>query len=306
MITISIAIAAQNLTKIRFTPQWTAQSQWAGYYVAYEKGFYKNAGLDVEISHPWAANPSINKLKKGESDIITLTFLEALKYRNNDIDLVNILQTSQNDALMFVSEKPINNVRNMEGMKIGCWKAGYSDLAKIYLKEQGVNVQWIPFIQNINLFVSGAIDATLCYRYNEYFQILATGAKLTKENIINMSDVGYNIPEDGVYVLDNYYNTHREIINKFIRASIQGWQWADKHPEETLDIVMKYVKNNHIATNIYHQKHMLREILTLQKDKNTGIQSFAPISKEKFQFAEDLLQKNNIISKKINYENFIK
>ena len=57
------ALSAQ--TRVVFTPQWTAQSQFAGYYVALEKGFYKSAGLDVEIVHPSASYPVVNRIKYG-------------------------------------------------------------------------------------------------------------------------------------------------------------------------------------------------------------------------------------------------
>ena len=95
----SLSLAAQKVNeKFIFTPQWTAHAQFAGYYVAQEKGFYKQAGLDVEIVHPSVSQTAMNRLKNRESQATTLQLCQALEIVDNDIPLVNILQTSMNNA----------------------------------------------------------------------------------------------------------------------------------------------------------------------------------------------------------------
>lgn len=302
-ICLQLAVNAQDII---FTPQWTPQSQWAGYYVAYEKGFYKDAGVNVVISHRSASNTAINKMIHGECNATTMQLVEAIKYRDQGIKLVNVLQTSQNNALMLVTFEKIHSIKDISGMKVGRWKAGFYDLATVYAKENNLDIEWIPFLNNINLLVSGAIDATLCMSYNEYYQIMASGNDIPDGSAIRFSDLGYNIPEDGVYVLEDFYNQHFDVIEKFNNATKQGWEWAAANPEEALNIVMKYTKKYHIGTNIHHQRWMLNEIIELQKDKVTGKQTFSPVSKETYTIIVNMLKEHGIINKSIDYKDFIK
>ena len=92
-----------NKDKLVFTPQWTAQAQFAGYYVALEKGFYSEAGLDVEIVHPSVTQPAMARMRKGDSHATTLQLCEAMDIVDDVVPLVNILQTSMNNGMVIVS-----------------------------------------------------------------------------------------------------------------------------------------------------------------------------------------------------------
>ena len=259
--------------KIIFTPQWTAQAQFAGYYVAQEKGFYKEAGLNVEIVHPSVTQSAIRRINNNESHATTLQLAQALDIMDYGIPLVNVLQTSMNNALVIVSRRNKNPIQQ-KGEKIGIWNAGFGQLAICMSMKDGLNYQWVPFASNINLFISGAIDATLAMSYNEYYQLLQTGFTLTEDNVYRFSDHGYNFQEDGIYMSRAYYESHRDEARRFAAASRKGWEWAAAHPDETLDIVMRYVKKERIATNRVMQKLMLDEVLKQQIDRESGKREF--------------------------------
>ena len=152
---------AEEREKIVFTPQWTSQCQFAGYYVAQEKGFYADAGLEVEIKQPSTSKPAIEYLKSGESQIITMQLAQALCEMGKGAPLVNILQTSQQSSLLLVSRQPVKDIRDLRGKRIGCWKTNFAVTAQAADHILSLQIEWIPFIQNINLFISGAIDGTL-------------------------------------------------------------------------------------------------------------------------------------------------
>ena len=145
--------------KLIFTPQWTAQAQFAGYYVAQEKGFYKEAGINVEIVHPSVTQSAMGRIRNNESHATTLQLVQAMDIIDNGIPLVNILQTSMNNALVIVSRRNKNPL-TQKGAKVGIWNAGFGQLAICMSIKEGLDYEWIPFASNINLFVSGAIDAT--------------------------------------------------------------------------------------------------------------------------------------------------
>lgn len=268
--------------------------------MAYEKGFYKEVGIDVEIAHPSATQSSIKRLRKGESHATTLQLCQAIEAIDEGIPLVNILQTSMNNAMVIVSRNQKDPL-TQKGERVGIWNMGFGQLAKCMNIKDSLNYKWIPFAQSTNLFVIGALDATLAMRYNEYYQLLQTGIPIDEKNVYRFCDHGYNVQEDGVYMHSDYYEKHKDLARKFAEASRRGWIWAAEHPEETIDIVMNYVKANHIATNRTLQKLMLREVLRLQVNRETGKREFR-LRPDMVRKASRLMVECNMIKKDVTFE----
>ena len=303
-----VALAAMMLSaavvkaqeRFIFTPQWTAQAQFAGYYVAQAKGFYKEVGLDVDIVHPSLTQPALNRIRNNESQATTLQLCQAMEIIDNGIPLVNILQTSMNNAMVIVSRRGKDPLKQ-KGERVGIWSAGFGQLAVCMSIQEKLNYEWVRFASNVNLFVAGAIDATLAMSYNEYYQLVQTGIPLTEENVYRFCDHGYNVQEDGVYMHRAYYEQHKSQAQKFAQASRKGWEWAADHPDETLEIVMDYVQKNHVATNRIHQKLMLKEVLRLQVDRESGKREFK-LRPDMVKLASRLMVENRMLAHEITYE----
>lgn len=288
---------------IVFTPQWIAQAQFAGYYVAEAKGFYREAGLKVKIEHPSATQSAMNRLRSNACQATTLQLCQALEVVNDNIPLVNILQTSMNNAMVIVSARGKNPL-TQKGAKVGIWSVGFGQLAMCMSLMDHLNYEWIRFAQGINLFLSGALDATLAMSYNEYYQLVQAGIEMNDNNVYRFCDHGYNVQEDGVYMTRDYYEKHREQAKKFAQASRKGWEWAAQHPEEALDIVMQYVSNAHIATNRVMQRLMLKEILRLQVDRESKKREFR-LRPDMVRLASRLMVDNHMIGREVKYEELI-
>jgi len=297
----SVSVNAQE--KFIFTPQWTAQAQFAGYYVALEKGFYEEAGLDVEIIHPSITQTAISRIRNNESHATTLQLAQAMEIIDDGIPLVNILQTSMNNAMVIVSRTGKNPLK-MPGAKVGIWNAGFGQIAIGMSIQEGLNYEWIPFASNINLFISGAIDATLAMSYNEYYQLLQTGFKVRENNVYRFYNHGYNIQEDGVYMTRVYYETHKDQAQRFAQASKRGWEWAAENPEETLEIVMDWVQREHISTNRVLQKLMLDEVLRLLVDREAKRRIYS-VRPDMVEQASNLMYENGMLSRPITYEEIV-
>ena len=160
------------------------------------------------------------------------------------------------------------------------------------------------FAQNINLFLAGALDATLAMSYNEYYQLMQAGIELNDKNVYRFCDHGYNVQEDGVYMTRDYYEKHREQAKKFANACRKGWEWAAQHPDETLDIVMKYVEKNSIATNRVMQRLILKEVLRLQVDRESKKREFR-LRPDMVEQASRLMVENQMLSREVTYEELI-
>lgn len=295
-----VHLVAQSIV---FTPKWTAQSQFAGYYVADRMGFYKAEGLHVRIQHPSIAESSFSFLEKGRAQIVVMNLSQALVARAAGARVVNIMQTSQTNSLMLVSRVPFKGIRSLQNRKIAVWNHLSKSVLDMLVQKYNLEIEWVRFNNGVNLFLSGAVDICLVGSYNEYPQLAEYGMDIDPSCIFRLSDYGYNLPEDGVYVTEAYYNQNKGLIKKFVKASINGWQWANEHPEETLDIVMEMVQNDNIGTNRYHQRKMLEEILRLQCVKGSSQRTYK-LDREGFDRSMQSLFPNNM--RNISYQDFVK
>jgi NitT/TauT family transport system substrate-binding protein len=302
MIAMSHAVTAQDET-IVFTPQWTAQAQFAGYYVAEAMGFYREAGVDVRIEHPLTTQPAMSRLRKNQCQATTLQLCQAMEIVDGGIPLVNILQTSMNNAMVIVSARDQDPL-TQKGARVGIWSVGFGQLAICMSIKEHLDYEWVRFAHNVNLFVAGALDATLAMSYNEYYQLLQAGIKMTDKNVYRFCDHGYNVQEDGVYMTREYYSEHKDQARRFAEASKRGWEWAVEHPDEALDIVMKYVDMNNIATNRVMQQLMLQEVLRLLVDRESKQREFR-LRPDMVQEASRLMVENKMLSREVTYEELI-
>jgi NitT/TauT family transport system substrate-binding protein len=294
--------AAQDETFV-FTPQWTAQAQFAGYYVAEAKGFYREAGVKVRIEHPSSTMPAMSRLRNNYCQATTLQLCQAMEIIDEGIPLINILQTSMNNAMVIVSARNKDPL-TQKGARVGIWSVGFGQLAICMSIKDYLDYEWVRFAQNVNLFVAGALDATLAMSYNEYYQLVQAGIQMTDKNVYRFCDHGYNVQEDGVYMTRDYYMKHREQAKKFAEASRKGWEWAAQHPDEALDIVMEYVDKNHIATNRVMQRLMLKEVLRLQVDRESKKREFR-LRPDMVQLASRLMVDNKMLTRDVTYEEII-
>lgn len=297
------AITAGAQEEIVFTPQWTAQAQFAGYYVAEAKGFYREAGVKVRIEHPLATQPAMTRLRNNKCQATTLQLCQAMEIVDDGIPLVNILQTSMNNAMVIVSARDKDPL-TQKGARVGIWSVGFGQLAICMSIQDHLDYEWVRFAQNVNLFVAGALDATLAMSYNEYYQLVQAGIKMTDKNVYRFCDHGYNVQEDGVYMTRDYYEKHRQQAHRFAQASRKGWEWAAKHPQEALDIVMQYVDRDRIATNRTLQRLMLEEVLRLQVDRESKKREFR-LRPDMVRQASRLMKSNMMLSREVTYEELI-
>jgi NitT/TauT family transport system substrate-binding protein len=291
--------SAQDET-IVFTPQWTAQAQFAGYYVAEAKGFYREAGVKVRIEHPSATQPALSRLRRKKCQATTLQLCQALEIIDGGIPLVNILQTSMNNGMVIVSARDKDPL-TQKGDRVGIWRMNFSQLAVCMSNKEKLDYQWVEFAQDVNLFLAGALDATLAMSYNEYYQLVQAGFQMTEKNIYRFCDHGYNVQEDGVYMARDYYVKHKDQAHRFAQASKKGWEWAAQHPEEALGIVMQYVDKNHIATNRVMQRLMLKEVLRLQVDRESKKREFR-LRPDMVRQASQLMVENQMLSREVTFE----
>jgi NitT/TauT family transport system substrate-binding protein len=241
-------------------------------------------------------------LLDGSSDIITSELIQAVVATDNDIKLVNLMQTTQHSTLVLLArDKNIQSMPQLSGLRIGTWKVGFNEIPKMMDEEYRLNIDWIKFINPLNLYISGAIDATLVKSYSE--QVLFTMSGITPGSILKFSERGFDYPEDGLYVSEAFFKKNPQVCRKFAEASRKGWEWVRKNRKEALDIVMKYVKAENVPTNIYNQKIMLDIILEVQEDIKGQAPSYT-LSEDDLDKLNKRLLRHGYISRPVEYKRF--
>jgi NitT/TauT family transport system substrate-binding protein len=293
----------RTLTTIRFRPQWYHQAQFAGVYMAYKKGFYRNYGLHVEIQNGGPEYPAYDSLQSGQTDVTQLFLLTALTRDAGKNNLVNLAQISQKSSLMLVGKKSrgINSIADFQKKKIGLWRTDFRELSLIFLEKNGLNMDIVNLDSTINLFLNDVVDVINVMRYNEYHKIIQSGINPNELFIIPFSEYGLNVIEDGLYTTREFYELHPKECASFAEATLDGWIYAINHREETIDLVLDIMKRHFISANRSHQTWMLNEMreVVLTRPSMIGI-----LQESDFNFAIELLKQQGLPVSGQSYKEF--
>jgi NitT/TauT family transport system substrate-binding protein len=296
-----------SLKEATFIPQWSDQAQFAGYYVAYEKGFYEKYGIDLTIMDGGPDSPSTEYLKNGKSDFATMFLSTAIREKADGVNLVNIAQIVQRSALMLIAKKSskIDDPKDMDGKKIGLWGPEFQVQARALFKKYNVEPKIVPQSRSVNLFLRDGVDVVSAMWYNEYHTILNDGINPEELTTVFFSDYGLNFPEDGIYTLIENFEKDPSLSCAFVRASIEGWKYAFENPDEAIDIVLKHTRNSKLPANRVHQKWMLGRmkdiILGMGELTKIGVLNEADYNK-----VTDELKKSGFIKDPPEFRDFYK
>ncbi|MGM0572243.1 MAG: ABC transporter substrate-binding protein [Bacteroidota bacterium] len=302
--TVSLVFAENQ--PLRFAPHWLPQAQFAGFYVASDQGFYEEAGLDVEIIHPTANINVIDYLEQGTADVISQFLITAITGRDRGVNMVNIAQFSQHSAILFVSKKSsnINTLDDFDGKRIGVWRGGFREAPMAMIMDHDLEVEWVPILSTVNLFLEDGVDLMTMMWYNEYNQIYLSGLERDELNTFFLSDYGFDVPEDGLYTLKTTREERQEDLQAFTEATLQGWQYAAENRDYTVELVVEKMREAHIPANEAHQRWMLDKVLEMQQpgDKDVVPGELHP---DDFRMAVNILQERGMLERKAcDYNNF--
>ena len=246
--TVAVGIAAPAQAQEKYTVQmkWVPQAQFAGYYVAAAKGYYKAEGLDVTIKPGGPDVSPVQVLAGNQADAIVNWMPDALAAREAGVALVNIAQIFNRSGLMLTCKKAsgVTTPKDFKGKTLGVWfggneypflnwmaKLGYKPDTDIKVLKQGFNVD--PLLQNQAACISTMI-------YNEYWQVVDAGVKESDLVTFFYEDQGVASLEDGLYVLESKLKDPAFVARsaKFLRATMKGWNDAVKDPAEAAKIVV--------------------------------------------------------------------
>eukprot|EP01037_Dinobryon_pediforme_P019936 gene19936-20446_t len=270
------AAAADALT---LQLKWVTQAQFAGYYVAKDKGFYKDAGLDVTIKPGGPDVAPEQVIAGGGADVIVDWMPAALAAREKGLALVNIAQPFKKSGMELTcrAETGIKSPADFKGHTLGVWFFGneypfLSWMSKLGIKTDGsaTGVKVLKQGFNVDPLLQKQADCISTMTYNEYWQVIDAGIPADKLVVFKYEDQGVSTLEDGLYALEDKLKDAAFVakLGKFVAASQKGWDYARAHADEAVKIVLDNDASG--AQTEHHQAQMLGEINKLTEG-STGV-----------------------------------
>jgi|SRR5690606_8263140 len=272
VVTLAAAGGAWAQDQVTLQLKWVTQAQFAGYFVAKDKGFYEEENLDVEIKPGGPDIAPEQVIAGGGADVITTWMAAALAARERGVPLVNIAQPFKSSGLLLtcLKETGVESPEDFAGRTLGVWFFGneypfYAWMAKLGLptdgSEEGVEVLKQGF--NVDPLVQQQADCISTMTYNEYGQVLDAGFSEDELVVFNYRDEGVGMLEDGLYVLEEDLEDPAFVdkMVRFVRASMKGWEYARENPDEAAEIVIENDETG--AQTLEHQRYMIGEISKL-------------------------------------------
>jgi len=270
----TIASAADPLT---LQLKWVTQGQFAGYYVAQEKGYYKEAGLDVTIKPGGPDVAPEQVIAGGGADVIVDWMPAALAAREKGLALVNIAQPFKASGMELTCRKDtgITGPEGFKGKTLGVWFSGneypfLSWMSKLKLPTQG-GADGVTVIKqgfNVDPLIQRQADCISTMTYNEYWQVIDAGIPAEQLTVFKYEDQGVATLEDGLYTTADKLQDPAMVdkLARFVKASMRGWQYAAANPDEAAGIVLDNDTTG--AQTEEHQRRMVGEVIKLVGDSD--------------------------------------
>ena len=263
MITLSNLFSNHDMTKVNLQLSWFSQFQFAGYYIAKEKGFYKDENIDINIK-PFAFGinvPQEVSLGKSHFGIGRETLI--LEKLHNYKNLVSIYPLFQISPLILLSKND-SNITQVTDFKNKKLMATIDDANEVSLKamiqSNGVDLKTIQFYKhshNIDDLITNKVDIISAYS-SKAPHIL--NEKNIQYNIFAPHDYGFDMYSDFLFTNEKFVNENSHLTGAFKRASLKGWKYAYENIEESVDLIL-----NKYNTQNLTKKELLFEAIELKK-----------------------------------------
>jgi len=292
---------AQKLEKISLQLQWKDQFQFAGYYIAKEKGFYKEAGLDVELKkYHFGLDPVKDVLENKTNFGIGRISLIVNRSKNDKIVL--LYATFQTSPLVLAAKQSSNikNLKDLKNKKISLSGTDSGPLIFTVLASEQVsknNIKQISTPNKIQSLIDDEIDIGSFYTSNQIYILEKQGVKL---NIFNPSNYGFDFYGDLLFTSEDEIENNPHRVKRFKEASLKGWRYAFNNIEETVDLILqKYNIQNKTKEELLYEAKILKQLAYKNNNK------LGDIDKYRIQSTHNLYKLTGVVNGKLDIDKFI-
>lgn len=243
---------------LRLQLLWVPQAQFAGFYLAEDRGWYAEAGLDVRILAHGPEHDPVAALERNRADVALLYLTQALKARDQGIPVVNIGQLIHHSSLALVSRRELGILgpEDLHGRRVARWP-GFALQPEALFQAYGIEPDIIDQGPDMTLFTRGVVDVAMATAYNELVELYLSGMDAEDLSLLWLQDHGVGLVEDGIYVLQTILEERHDALHRFVETSLRGWRAAFDDPQAAVDAVMARAQTAGIRTNRAHQLRMI-------------------------------------------------
>ncbi len=275
-----LAGMAQAADYLTLQLKWVTQAQFAGYYVALDKGFYEEEDLNVTIKPGGPDIAPTQVIAGGGADVTVEWMPAALSAREKGLPLVNIAQPFKSSGMMLtcLKETGVTGPDDFPGRTLGVWFFGNEFPFLSWMSQLGIptdgGAEGVTVLKqgfNVDPLLQKQADCISTMTYNEYWQVIDAGISPDDLVTFKYEDQGVATLEDGLYVLEDKLSDPAEVdkLTRFVRASMKGWKWAEENPEDAAMIVLDNDATG--AQTEEHQIRMMTEVAKLTAGSNGAL-----------------------------------
>ncbi len=273
-LTLGLGLAVQSASaadEVTIQLKWVTQAQFAGYFVAKDKGLYEAEGLDVTINPggPDISPPQI--IVGGGADVIIDWMPSALASREKGVPLVNIAQPFKRSGMMLTCRKEtgIKGPQDFRGKTLGVWFFGNEYPFLSWMSRLGIpttgGADGVTVLKqgfNVDPILQKQADCISTMTYNEYWQVIDAGIPADELVVFKYEDEGVATLEDGLYALEDDLADPAFVdrMARFVRATMKGFDWARENPKAAALIVL-----DNDMTGAQTEKHQVRMMGEINK-----------------------------------------
>ncbi|DAB30772.1 MAG TPA: hypothetical protein CFH84_02235 [Sulfurimonas sp. UBA12504] len=240
---LCIALGAdEKLQQVTLQLKWIDQFQFAGYYTAIEKGFYKDEELDVALVPYNPKDSVVNKVLNNEIDFgLDSASLMVDAAKGKDVFLLASIFQSSPLVLLALKDSGIQTFEDFKGKNILLTDDQHFYLTlQAMLKIHGILFDDVHIVKektyDINNLISKKADLMVAYTTNEPFVLKEKGFE---SQLFYPKDYGFDFYEEILFTSKKMFEKNPELVDKFYRASMKGWLYAYAHIPEIAEIVQK-------------------------------------------------------------------
>lgn len=258
--TMLIGQTTELLEKVSLQLPWKHQFEFAGFYAALEKGYYKEKAIDLTIKEYKPGTYIVDSIISGESTFGTL-YSSIIKDRIQGKPIILLANYFKRSPLALVTRPNIFSLDQLKGKKVMGEKHELNSANYIQMFQQfnmtADDFSIIPHTFNTDKFINGEVDAMTVFLTNEVFNLRK---KKVSFNIIDPNNFGTPLYDVNLFTSEEQSNKNPKLVHNFIKASNRGWAYALEHPEEIVELILK--KYN---TQNKSREHLLFEAAETQK-----------------------------------------
>lgn len=232
---IPLTISAETVS---LQLKWSHQFQFAGYYAAIEKGFYREEGLHVNLREGLPLTNLVDEVISGTADFgVDNTSLLIERDRGKRVVVLAAIFQHSPQALIARKDSGILSPHELNSRKIMMVKSQSTDIMAM-LNNEGIAVQdvnIVPHTWNVQDLIDGKVDAMTGYTTVEPFLLHAKNIPLS---IIHPISYGIDYYGDCLFTSEQQLTANPELVARFVRASLKGWEYAMSHQEEIIDLIL--------------------------------------------------------------------